>query len=214
MELEFWQKKWRDDQIGFHLDEVHPYLLKYWKQLGLEGLGRVFVPLCGKSVDMVWLRDQGHELIGVEYSPIAIASFCDQVGGEFITDQVGVLDRYTGKGYSLLIGDYFALDRNIVGAVAGVYDRASLIALPEAKREDYVALQREILPVGAQILLITIEYDQSEMTGPPFSIDANAVKSLYADWCDIELLESSPEVVASPNKDLDIIECCYRLRVR
>jgi thiopurine S-methyltransferase len=214
MEAEFWHKKWRNDQIGFHLEEQHPYLLKYWNELGLEGRGRVFVPLCGKSNDMLWLRAQGHELLGIEYSPLAIDSFCKQVGGDFIADQVGVLNRYTGQGYSLLVGDYFALDRNIVGAIAGVYDRGSLIALPETMRTDYVALQRELLSIGAQILLITLEYDQSEMTGPPFSIDAYTVNSLYADWCDIELLESSSEVVDSPNKDVDIIECCYRLRVR
>jgi thiopurine S-methyltransferase len=214
MEAEFWQKKWRNHQIGFHLGEQHPYLLKYWDQLGLEGSGQVFVPLCGKSNDMVWLRAQGHDLLGIEFSPIAIDSFCEHIGGEFIADQVGVLNRYTGQGYSLLVGDYFALDRNIVGAVAGLYDRASLIALPETMRADYVALQRELLSIGAQILLITVEYDQSEMSGPPFPIDASVVNSLYADWCDIELLESSSEVVESPNKSVDIIEFCYRLRVR
>ena len=214
MEAEFWHKKWRNDQIGFHLQKPHPYLLKYWNQLGLEGSGRVFIPLCGKSNDMVWLRAQGHELLGIEFSPLAIDSFCKQVGGDFIADQVGVLNRYTGQGYSLLVGDYFALDRNIVGAVSGVYDRGSLIALSEEMRVDYVALQRELLPSGAQLLLITLEYDQSEMTGPPFSVDAYEVNSLYADWCDIERLESSAEVIDSPNKDMDIIECCYRLRVR
>lgn len=214
MEADFWLKKWRDDQIGFHLDEQHPYLLKYWNNLGLEGSGRVLVPLCGKSNDMLWLRAQGHELLGIEFSPIAIDSFCKQVGGDFIADEVGVLDRYTGQGYSLLVGDYFALDSDIVGAVAGVYDRGSLIALPKTMRADYVELQRDLLPIGAQILLITIEYDQSEMSGPPFSIDEYAVNSLYADWCDIELLESSSEVTESPNKDVEIIECCYRLRVR
>ncbi|MBT5031443.1 MAG: thiopurine S-methyltransferase [Proteobacteria bacterium] len=213
MDLEFWQRKWRDGQIGFHMAEKHPFLLKYWGQLGLDGRGRVFVPMCGKSNDMVWLRSQGHELLGVELSAVAIESFCELVEGKFVSDQVGVLNRHTGNGYVLLVGDYFALDRNLLGAVAAVYDRGSLVALPPKTRKDYVALQRELLSSGAQILLIAFEYDQSEMAGPPFSIDAYEVNELYADWCEVELLESSEAVSALPKEDLDAIECCYRLKV-
>lgn len=213
MDFEFWQQKWRDGQIGFHMDEKHPFLLKYWGQLGLDGRGRVFVPMCGKSNDMLWLRSQGYELLGVELSAVAIESFCELVEGEFVSDQVGVLNRHTGHGYVLLVGDYFALDQNLLGAVAAVYDRGALVALSPKMRRDYVALQRELLPSGAQILLITFEYDQSEMAGPPFSVDAYKVNELFADWCEVELLESFKAVSSLPKEDLDAIECCYRLKV-
>ena len=58
MDEAFWQRRWARNEIGFHLNEVNPYLRRHWPSLKLAQGARVLVPLCGKSLDMAWLADQ------------------------------------------------------------------------------------------------------------------------------------------------------------
>src|SRR3546814_8142059 len=80
MDPDFWQQRWRDNRIGFHRDGVLPLLEKHWPSLGLATGSRVFVPLCGKSLDMAWLAARGHRVLGVELSPLAVGQFFDENG--------------------------------------------------------------------------------------------------------------------------------------
>nr|XP_009918678.1 PREDICTED: thiopurine S-methyltransferase [Haliaeetus albicilla] len=73
---EEWLQKWETGNIGFHKEQGHPLFQKYLDVLlnGRSGL-RVFFPLCGKAVEMKWLADMGHSVVGVEVSEQALKEF-------------------------------------------------------------------------------------------------------------------------------------------
>lgn len=181
LEPQFWLERWQQGQIGFHQAEINAHLQEFWGQLQLPAGSTVFVPLCGKSRDLLWLRGQGHPVIGVEVSPLAVQEFFreNQLTPSIQPD--GFFDRYESDGLTILCGDFFALTAPQLAGVLGVYDRASLIALPSEMRARYATHLKEILPVRAETLLITLEYPESEMEGPPFAIRQAEVERLYAD---------------------------------
>ena len=81
LEHDFWLERWREGQIGFHKTHWNPMLTKHWPLLGIEAGTRVFVPLCGKSLDMRYLVSLGHEVVGIDLSEDAIDAFFSE-GGE------------------------------------------------------------------------------------------------------------------------------------
>jgi thiopurine S-methyltransferase len=189
MHPEFWQQRWRERDIGFHQSAPTPLLLKHWPALGIAPGTRVFVPLCGKSLDMVWLAGQGHRVLGVELSPIAVTEFFAEHGltPEIEDTRHGRLFR--AGAIEIVCGDAFALDAALLADCAGVFDRAALIALPPALRQRYARALYPQLPQGCRGLLITLEYPQPERDGPPFSVPEPEVQTLYAAHWDIECLE-------------------------
>ena len=174
MEPEFWHARWQAGEIGFHLPRPHPKLCRYWPSLQLSAGQPVLVPLCGKSLDMNWLREQGHAVTGVELSRQALDNFVAE-------NKLGLAasdDGYSGDGWQLVAGDWF--DYQATKPFSAFYDRAALIALPPALRRRYVTHLLAQLASGARGLLITLEYDQAEMDGPPFSVSAQEVRELFA----------------------------------
>ena len=195
MEKDFWHKRWQNNEIGWHREDHHPYLVKNWVQK--ETSGSVFVPLCGKSRDMVWLQDQGHEIIGVELSPLAAKAFFEELGKVPNISQEEDFEVYRADDYTLYVGDFFALTPTQLTGCRNVYDRAALIALPPKLQKIYTAHLKTLLPKQSQILLITLSYgcdgisDSNEISGPPFSTPPEQVETLYGDWCKIEHLRTS-----------------------
>lgn len=188
MKKEFWLERWEKKEIGFHQDEVNPHLKRYWPELSLARGSEVFVPLCGKSRDMLWLRKQGHQVLGVELSDIAAHAFFNEHG--YVPDRYasGNFQRYEADEMRLLCGDFFDLGRDDVEKVTSVFDRAALVALPPDMREQYVRHLASILPPVTQILLVAFDYPQSEMSGPPFAVSSEEVHELYRDYADVRLL--------------------------
>jgi thiopurine S-methyltransferase len=180
VDADFWHQRWEDNKIGFHLEQVNPYLVEYWPGLGLAPGSRVFVPLCGKSRDLLWLAEQGHEVVGVEISPIAVRAFFEEHRLQPEVTAEGAFEVWSVEQITLLLGDFFELQPGQLGEVAGVYDRASLIALPPEMRPDYVTHLNALCPTAPR-LLITLDYDQSQMSGPPFAVSDEEVEALYAD---------------------------------
>jgi thiopurine S-methyltransferase len=179
MDREFWLDRWHSNRIGFHLEEVNPHLLAFWPEMPVASDARVFVPLCGKSVDMHWLAEQGHRVIGVEISEQAVSDFFEEQGLAPDVAHEGAFVRYTAGNIEILWGDFFDLDPQALGPVDVVFDRASLIALPPSMREQYVAHLRTLLPHRPPTLLVTLEYDQTEMSGPPFAVREAEVRGFY-----------------------------------
>ncbi|RMG28469.1 MAG: thiopurine S-methyltransferase [Gammaproteobacteria bacterium] len=179
MEPEFWLERWRNGQIGFHRETVHPLLARFWPGLDLTPGSRVFVPLCGKSRDLQWLAAQGYRVTGVEISPLAVEAFFRESGLEPEIEE-GPLPCWRAGAIEIYCGDFFALPTAVIGDCAAVYDRAALVALPPAMRLAYAARLREALAPGTRILLVTLEYPQARMAGPPFSVEADEVRSLFA----------------------------------
>jgi len=179
MDLAFWQGRWRRGEIGWHQDEINRHLAEHWPQVGISSATRVFVPLCGKAHDLLWLAARGHEVLGVEISALAAEAFIseNQLDAQRIDD--GRFQRIVAGDITLLVGDFFALDPAQLANVGAVYDRASLIALPPDQRRAYVRKLAALIAPGSRSLLITIEYDQARMKGPPFAVCDGEVRDLY-----------------------------------
>ncbi|HEY6096149.1 MAG TPA: thiopurine S-methyltransferase [Gallionellaceae bacterium] len=198
MEKDFWLERWEKAETGFHQDDINPYLKRHWPQLKLAPGSVVFVPLCGKSQDMHWLRQQPHAVLGVELSPIAVKDFFHEAGQTPLELDGGKFDCCEADGIRLLCGDFFDLGKRELSNVSAVYDRASMVALPPEMRARYVKHLASILPSGCQILLITFDYPQEQMSGPPFAVTPDEVTALYRDYADVRVLTQSDVLDENP----------------
>ena len=218
MEPDFWHTRWQQNQIGFHQGEVNPYLPQHWNSLGVAAPARVLVPLCGKSLDLLWLREQGYTVEGVELSELAVRAFFEEQGVTPRCSQQGEFQVWESDGLRLWCGDFFKLGAGMLGPVDAVYDRAALIALPAPMRRQYVD-HLQILAGPLPHFLVTLVYPQAQMDGPPFSVDQAEVDSLFADRyagtrphaCH-DVLSESPQLQQRGLDRLD--ECVYLLQVR
>ena len=190
MEPSFWHERWERAEIGFHQQTINIHLQQFWNRLELRAGQRVFVPLCGKSRDLLWLAGEGHPVTGVEISPLAVEAFFTENGLKPRRWRDGAFEVWEADEIRILLGDFFALEPWQVADCAGVYDRASLIALPPAMRAQYARYLEMILTTGAPVLLVTLEYDQTAMNGPPFAVGEKEVRALYGPTHEVELLVS------------------------
>ena len=157
---------------------------------------RVLVPLCGKSRDMIWLETQGHHVVGAELSRIAVEAFFAENDLRYSVSQYGNMARYSCSDRQITVycGDYFALECEPCEAL---YDRGSLVALPENRRAEYVRHTNSLLLPDAARLLITLEYDQSRVDGPPWSVSAAEIEAL---WPDLQRVSALDDLQNSPPK--------------
>ena len=198
MDPDFWHQRWQEGRIGFHQERITPLLEQYWSTLALPQGSRVFVPLAGKSLDMPWLVSQGHRVLGVELSRIAIEQFFEEHSLRPTMHESRYGTHFLAGGIELVCGDAFGLDAGVLAGCTGVYDRAALIALPRDMRKPYVRALLARLPLGCRGLLVTLEYPQHEKSGPPFSVDADEVQALYGDDWQVECLERRDILAAQP----------------
>lgn len=131
-----------DNKIGWHRDTVNKFLIKYVHELtgGRSNL-RVFVPLCGKSLDMLWLAEQGHNVVGVEVAKQAIESFFEENDLTFSVEKVKLaatvdpVDVYkcVEKKIIIFCCDLFVLsEEDVGGRFDAIWDRGSLSAMQPA----------------------------------------------------------------------------------
>lgn len=189
MEHSFWHQRWESNDIAFHRSEPNPLLFKYFKELSLAKGSRVFVPLCGKTLDIGWLLSNGYRVAGAELSEMAIKELFAGLGMEPKIVKVGKLKQFSAKNIDIFVGDIFDLSGKMLGPVDAVYDRAALVALPEEMRKQYTSHIMEITDKAPQ-LLICYEYDQEHMEGPPFSVSDVEVSQHYANSYDLTRVES------------------------
>jgi thiopurine S-methyltransferase len=202
-------------QTGFHQSAVGRHLKQYWPDLGLPGNSPVFVPLCGKSLDLLWLRDRGYPVTGVELSSVALETFCMERGIPAKRRTLDHFDIYEAVDLRLVCGNFFTVTPELLGPVTGVYDRAALISWPPELRASYVEHMTALTPKGTQTLLIVMEYSQAQMTGPPFSVNAGDIERLYARHHEIRELSRHSILATEPRLQArgltELFEICYRL---
>ncbi len=198
MQAEFWLQRWREGRTGFHRDAPMPLLVQHWPALELAGNGRVLVPLCGKTLDMPWLAGQGHRVLGVELSPLAIGQFFDEQGLEPERHETAMGVHHVAGNIEIIQGDVMTLDDATLASCDAVYDRAAIIALPPDLRERYVRDVYGRLRPGCRALMITLEYPPHEMDGPPFPVDAAAIDALFGDAWQRDLLERRDILASQP----------------
>ncbi|MCD1279480.1 thiopurine S-methyltransferase [Psychrobacter sp. CCUG 69069] len=220
MNPEFWQNRWQEKRIGFNQSEVNSLLIKYWSALNLPASSRVFVPLCGKSIDMVWLSAQGYDVVGVELVESAVQAFfaeqniqptiyqhAENIEIKCYQGELG--DSETKRTITLWVADIFALTSTDIGSIDVVYDKAALIALPADMRTQY-SEQVCLLSGTVPQLVITLNYDQSKKDGPPFSVSCEQVQQYYGSRYQITELAREPAAIGSA-PDLTVSEQVWLL---
>jgi thiopurine S-methyltransferase len=210
-----WQQCWREQQTDFHQQEVNRLLTRFWRGLDLTHGSRVFVPLCGKSLDMIWLAQQGHEVIGLELSPVAVQAFFSENGMQATQRKVGRFNLWQHGKISILCGDYFDLNKTDLGGVDVVYDRAALTALPQDIRRHYVAHLKLILPPACKVFLLTVE-DADEGETQEVTLGTSVeITALYSEAFEIELAHVESMLEPDPDEVGGIERCSehkvYRL---
>ena len=197
MEHDFWHAKWNLNQIGFHLDYAHPVLERNLGLFKTDNAKRVFVPLCGKTLDIGYLMGQGYEVVAVELSDVAVDSVFKQLN---LTPDISPWQHgkiYSSKNLTIFVGDFFTLTQQDLGELTFVYDRAAIVALPETMRIKYAQHLTQITQYAPQLLL-TLDYDQSIAGGPPFAVSPQEVAYRYGNDYDIQLLEEADIIEGEP----------------
>jgi len=188
MEADFWRSRWQEGRIGFHQSDVNEFLKTWWSTLKLPAQSTVFVPLCGKSLDMLWLASQGHQVIGVELSEIAAQEFFAEQGVQPDIQRDANFVSYSANNVTILCGDYFDLTAADLEGVMAVFDRAALIALPKDLRQAYASHLRKLLSGGGQVLLVGMEYDETALSGPPFNVAWVEMTDLFDQYGELKIL--------------------------
>jgi thiopurine S-methyltransferase len=199
MEHSFWHQRWKENRIGFHLPQTNTYLQQYISYLELKAADKIFVPLCGKSLDILYLKQQGFQVLGNELSSLAVDAFFNENNLSYTTELIQGSEQqadktdlvsYRSEAIEIIKGDFFALNKSQLKNISAIYDRASMVALPEAKRKEYVQYLLNLIPNKIKILLITLEYDQKLKQGPPFSVTEEEVYDCYQNDFSVTLLDT------------------------
>ena len=198
MDTNFWLERWENKQFGFHQERINPCLQRFWPTLLPGSSNRVFVPLCGKSDDMRWLLEQGYYVVGSELSSLAVEAFFAE---SRLSPEIWQESRYTRwkhDNIEILCGDFFSLNSADVGTIDAFYDRASLIALTPAQRPLYAKQLAELVSKHTTGLLITLDYNQHEINGPPFAVSREEVDCLFSDSFEIKQVLSADVLEENP----------------
>jgi len=178
MDANFWHKRWEKNEIGFHQGDINALMVDNFQALSLRKKSRVFVPLCGKTLDIAWLLSQGYRVVGAELSKLAVEQLFAELGIEPNISTSGKLQHFKATNIDIFVGDIFDLSADTIGVIDAIYDRAALVALPSDLRGKYSLHMNKITNTAPQ-LLICFEYDQTAMQGPPFSIDKSEILRVY-----------------------------------
>jgi len=180
MDANFWHKRCENNEIGFHQGEANALMVDNFHALSVAKNSRVFVPLCGKTRDIAWLLSEGYHVVGVELSKLAVKQLFADLGVEPTISTAGKLQHFKATNIDIFVGDIFNMSAKIIGTVDAIYDRAALMALPANLRDKYASHVNEITDTAPQ-LLICLDYEQTVMHGPPFSINKEELIRVYGD---------------------------------
>lgn len=216
MDPEFWHERWALGEIGFHRSKPHWALDLHWDRVSAPADEPILVPLCGKSLDLHWLKARHCPIVGVELDERAVVAFFDEWAEvdrgdvELITCPDGLIGHRC-EGVTIYQGDFFTFKAAPHEGFAHFYDRAALIALPLALRQRSLHTLASLLIPGACGLLVTFEYQQNQMDGPPFSVlneELSDCDGLCFEWLEArDVLEHHPGMQAKGLTSL--LECVY-----
>lgn len=182
MDKEFWLTKWEEKDTKFDQHQVNSNLMEHEKILGSLKNKKVLIPLCGKSIDILWFLKQGAEVIGIELNPIALELFFAENNLVYKKINKAPFIIYQADSLKFICGDFFQLDKDDVGDIDLVYDRASLIALDSSTRLHYADKISQLSCPQTKIFLITLFYKMpsSSLGYPPYSVRDKEVHSLFS----------------------------------
>jgi len=208
MDSKFWHECWENKNLGFNQKSFNLFLKNFFPELSLDSNASILVPLCGKSIDLLWLLKQGYQVTGVELSPLAIKEFFEEHKIPFTKGTIGPYTSWQAVDKKLLLleGNFFELSslsqkefkESHLQTLSAIYDRASLVALPKAMRIDYYNTLKKLLPPSTSLFLITVEYDQSKVDGPPFSVPEQEIREFLGESFAIKIRHSETQKSVSP----------------
>lgn len=177
MDTHYWLNVWERDDNAFSLPSVNPDVISYWPKLP-EG-SRILVPLCGKSKDLLWLAEQGYQVIGVELSERTVVNFFRENKIDYLASAMSIHQKiYQAKHLSikLIVGNFFDFQKPPFDAL---YDYASMLVLPKALRERYVKHCMMMLKPESSIVLTSLDYASVSEDELPFSITKEEVSEYW-----------------------------------
>lgn len=181
MELSYWESRWKKGNTGFHSDEIYRGLLQYFPEKTLLRRETAFVPLCGKSEDLLWLAGKFNKVVGVDVSMIAIEEFIENHKLEVTKRSFSSFTIFDAENIELWCGDFLKMPVHKIRPVDFIYDKAAIVALPEQMRPAYAAKLKEFCNDDTIVMLQHFVYEQSEMSGPPFSVSEKEIKKLFGE---------------------------------
>jgi thiopurine S-methyltransferase len=208
MDSKFWHECWKNKNLGFNQKSFNIFLKNFFQELSLDSNASILVPLCGKSIDLLWLLKQGYQVTGVELSPLAIKEFFEEHKIPFTKGSIGpyISWQAVDKNLLLLEGNFFDLfslskkefKESHLQTLSAIYDRASLVALPKPMRIDYYHTLKKLLNPSTSLFLITVEYDQSKVDGPPFSVPEQEIREFLGENFAIKIRHTETQKSLSP----------------
>ncbi|XP_019729224.1 probable thiopurine S-methyltransferase [Hippocampus comes] len=196
VDLKEWEQRWEENRIGFHNPRVHKMLESHIDKVlaGRTGV-RFFFPLCGKAVDMKWLADMGHSVVGVEIAEKAIQQFFMENNLTYSEEPVPAMPgvkvfRNSEKNISVYNCDLYNVSSSVVGQFGAIWDRGSLVAINPRDREKYASLIMSLMAQDCKYLLSTLMYNPELYKGPPFVVPGEQIPGLFGKQCNVELLLS------------------------
>lgn len=211
--MNIWESRWQEGRIGFHLPQVNKYLIRFSTHLLKSEPENIFVPLCGKTLDLPWLANRTKKVVGVELVSQAVEEFYAENQISYSIQPSGKFQLFKNDSIDIYHGDFFDLTQEETGSFEAIYDRGSIVALARQERQKYVEHLLSFLAPGGRLLIITMEYDQEQMSGPPFSVANSEIEMLFSQYGRLELLETCDILDERlSNKGLDgILEHVYQL---
>ncbi|XP_026887914.2 probable thiopurine S-methyltransferase [Electrophorus electricus] len=196
MSLGEWEEKWQKGTTGFHQSHVHRMLESNLQKVVAERQQvRFFFPLCGKAVDMKWLADMGHIIVGVEICEKGIKQFFEEQGLQYTEEPVEAIPgtkvfKSSDRRISIYQCDLYKFSSAIEGQFGGIWDRGSLVAINPCDRQRYATLMMSLMEKNCRYLLDTLEYNPELHRGPPFLVPEEVLKKIYGESCEIELVQT------------------------
>ena len=192
MTHEQWTQAWDKGTIGWHKDKVDAILQKYLKQLcGDKESISILVTLCGKSLDLPWLADQGHSVVGCELAELAGKQLFEENNIPFSVTAIDDFKVFsaTDKKLKFYAGDFFKVSASLVGTFDVIWDHNAFGAVSPSDRSCYIELLSSLLLPGGKILLSNWEYDQSKRNIAPYSLNSEQIKEYFGAQFEVKLLE-------------------------
>jgi len=198
MDTNFWKKRWKTNQVGWHATETNKHLECFVSTLGASAGGWTLVPLCGKSMDMDYLARQNRKVVGVELSSIACRAFFAETKRAYTERTTDKFTYFESEDVVLVCGDIFSVSSEDLPPIEACYDRACLVAFTMEQRHRYAKWLASTMPSGACSLVIGIEYPAEEKDGPPFTVPSDELHSLFDQTFAIEQLHREDIVDKAP----------------
>ncbi len=198
MEKEFWERAWEERNIGFHMTETNVFLKWALDNQVIQKRKTALVTLCGKSLDLIFLRDLGFHVYGIEIAEAAVLEFFSENNLEYEVKQSESFKIFETRGITIFCGDLFALSKDLLPKIDFIYDRASNVALPPEMRPDYYAKVKELSSKGTEMLLLTGHSQEKDIFGPPFSIPKEEIDAAYKEYTqEFKILQEEKKKVTS-----------------